>query len=214
MRRALVLIAVVGGSATGAQADVAGLNFWDARLEFGVFADGGTCGSPDQGLAGLSPGLATRLWEMTDGIAHAQVRAESTLTLVQAPTRLWVSLEIATVSQATVGDNPLYELERGVAEARLESAVFDVTVLEPSLLTVAGAQFGAYDVGTHLLEPGDYSLDLSGALARSNVDVGVNAASVHSAFLLASFEITPVPAPGGAAMLALLGAASLRRRPR
>ncbi len=214
MRRACVVIAVAAGCCPVAHADVAGLNFWDARVEFGVFADGGTCGNPDQGQAALSPGLTLKLWEMTDGVAHAEVRAESTLTLDESPSRLWVSIELATVSQADVGDNPEYSLERGVAEARLESAVFDVTVLEQSFLSVRGAQFGAYTIGTHMLEPGDYLLDLSGTLARSSVDVGANAASIQSGFLFASFEITAVPPPGGAALLAMLGAGWPRRRPR
>lgn len=212
MRPVCVSIAVVTGLCPVAMGDVAGLNFWDARVGFGVFADGGNFAPPDQGQAALSPGTTQRLWHMTDGVAYAQVRAESTLSLEQSATRLWMSLQLTTVSQADVGDNPEYELERGVAEAYLESAMFDVTVLQASILNIQGSAFGSYGIGTHLLDPGEYTLDLSGTLARSNVDVGANGTGMNTGFLMASFELTPVPAPGTAALLGVMGTLAARRR--
>lgn len=212
MRSWIVGLIVAGGSAQAALAGIASLNFWDAQVEYGVFADGGFATAPDQGLSSVPRGHQLAAWEMTDGVAHAETRSESTLEIDDlSPTRLFVSLDVSTASSATVGDNPDYEFERGVGEAYLESGVFEITVFEPARLTVVGAIFGGYAPGAHLLDPGEYTLDLTSPLARSYVDVGPGASAIHGSTLVASFEIVATPAPAGLGLFAALGWTSGRR---
>ncbi len=190
------------------------MTFWDARIEYGVFADGGQGGTPDQGREPIGVGHVHGLWEQTDGVAHAEALADSTLTFDESASRLFVSLDLATTASATVGDAPSYGLERGIAEISLESAFFDVTISAPALLTVSGEGFGSFGAGTHLLGPGDYTLDVLGPVARATVDVGPGAWRTESASFFSSFEIVGVPAPSGLLVAPLAGVLAVGRRRR
>jgi len=211
-RVGVVVVVGLGAIAPAATAGVVSINVWEARLNFGLLADGGSGATPSQGPVTLSPGDHELDWQQTDGLAFASASAEYTLVLDQTATSLTFAIDLRTSAAADVGDSPAYAFERGVAESFLDVALVDLTVLQPALLVVSGATFGGFAPGSHLLGHGDYTLDLRGPLARAWVDVGSGQTAADGAELSAGFRITAVPAPATAACLLLVGARPPRRR--
>ena len=76
----------VVSAAIPAMGDVVTLNFWDASLNYGVFADGGSLPSPVQGPETMAIGSSSLVWERTGGVAYAGATADYRLGLVANPT--------------------------------------------------------------------------------------------------------------------------------
>lgn len=214
MRARCAAFAILAGAASvDAAAGIVSLNHWDARVNFGVLADGGSQAAPIQGPAEIVPGTHSVSWDREDGVAMARAGTDYTLELTSTPIAMSFSLFMHTDAFARVGASPEYPAARGVAEAWFDYAIFDFTLTQPALLTVLGASLGEYPPGVHILPPGQHVLEMLGPTGVSWVSVGQSNAAQCGSDFAASFSIGPVPAPaGGIALLGGLGAIGVRRR--
>lgn len=189
------------------------------RLDYGVFADGGSNAFPYQDSVSVSSSRAF-LWEQTDGVASASASADVIFDTLDSPDGFSLSGSILTSASALVGDNPSYSGEHGSANAYISRLWLAVTLFEPHQLTLTGTVFSEIDAGLGTLAPGSYSLEpgtyffrLPASSAFSSVSVGANEQdSAASRLDFGIFLAIPAPSSGAAGILASSCLLMRRRR--